>query len=487
MRIHVVLRYLGLVLVVNGVFLLISAGVSFLYDDPGFRSLLYSAFVTMLFGVFPMVFVPATASISKNEGLVIVAGGWILSCLFGTIPYILWGGEFTFSNAWFESVSGFTTTGSTILKDIEALPHGLLFWRAATHWIGGLGILLFVLSVLPAMGMASMVIYRSEMSGLAQDTFRRNARQVLRILMTIYLGLTLAETVALWLAGMNLFDAVTHSFATIATGGFSPKNASIAFYNSLTIEIIIMVFMILSGMHFGLLYATVIERKSALWKSSAVRYYLAAMAVAIALMAVITDHAPFAGFWEALRYSAFQALSVGTSTGFANADSSVWPPLAQMLLMLLALQCACVGSTSGGIKTDRIVMMGKAVRKQVRQLLHPRAVIRAWIDGKSVPEDVLAAGVLYIGVYIGVVAAGGIILTALGVDPLSAFSGAVAATGNVGPGLASVGSVGNFADIPALGKWVLSVNMLLGRLEIYGLLMLFMPVIWKAKRSPASS
>lgn len=483
MRLHIVLRYLGLVLVVNGVFLLISAGVSLMYGDPAFRALLYSALVTMLFGVFPMVFVPATASISKNEGLVIVAGGWILSCLFGAMPYILWGGEFTFSNAWFESVSGFTTTGSTILKNIEAVPHGLLFWRASTHWIGGLGILLFVLSILPAMGIASMVIYRSEMSGLAQDTFRRNARQVLRILMTIYLGLTLAETIALWLAGMNLFDAVTHSFATIATGGFSPKNASVAFYNSLTIEIIIMIFMILSGLHFGLLYATIVERKSSLWKSSAARYYIVAMAITIGCMAVITDHAPFPNFGDALRYSAFQALSVGTSTGFANADSSVWPPLAQMLLMILALQCACAGSTSGGIKTDRIVMFGKAIRKQVRQLIHPRAVIRAWIDGKSVPEGVLAAGILYIGAYVAVVAAGGIILTALGVDPLSAFSGAIAATGNVGPGLASVGSIGNFADIPALGKWVLSGNMLLGRLEIYGLLMLFMPAIWKAKRS----
>lgn len=486
MRLHVVLRYLGLVLVVNGVFLLISAGVSLVYGDPGFRALLYSALVTTLFGAFPMVFVPPTANISKNEGLVIVVGGWILSCLFGTIPYVLWGGEFTFSNAWFESVSGFTTTGSTILKNIEAVPHGLIFWRAATHWIGGLGILLFVLSVLPAMGMASMVIYRSEMSGLAQDTFRRNARQVLRILMTIYLGLTVAETVALWLAGMNLFDAVTHSFATIATGGFSPKNASIAYYNSLTIEIIVMVFMILSGMHFGLLYAFVIEGKPALWKSSAVRYYLGAMAVCIALMAIITYHAPFAGFGSALRYSAFQALSVGTSTGFANADSAIWPPLAQMLLMFLALQCACVGSTSGGIKTDRIVMFSKAVRKQVRQLLHPRAVIRAWIDGKSVADGILYEGILYIGAYMVVVIAGGSILTAIGVDPLSAFSGAVAATGNVGPGLASVGSTGNFAGIPTLGKWVLSINMLLGRLEIYGLLMLFTPVIWKAKRAASS-
>jgi len=486
MRLHVVLRYLGLVLVVNGVFLLLSAGVSLIYGDQAFRALLYSALVTTLFGVFPMVFVPPTGNITKNEGLVIVAGGWILSCLFGTIPYVLWGGEFTFTNAWFESVSGFTTTGSTILKDIEAVPHGLLFWRAATHWIGGLGILLFVLSVLPAMGMASMVIYRSEMSGLAQDTFRRNARQVLRILMTIYLGLTLAETLALWLAGMNLFDAVTHSFATIATGGFSPKNASVAFYNSLTIEVIIMVFMILSGLHFGSLYATVIERKSSLWKSSAVRYYLGANIVVIGFMAIVTYHAPFGGFGESLRYSAFQALSVGTSTGFANADSSVWPPMAQMLLMFMSLQCACVGSTSGGIKTDRIVMFGKAVRKQIRQLLHPRAVIRAWIDGKSVDDNVLAAGILYIGVYLAVVAGGGIILTVIGVHPLEAFSGAVAATGNVGPGLGSVGSIGNFSGIPTFGKWVLSVNMLLGRLEIYGLLMLFMPVIWKSRRDSES-
>lgn len=483
MRPYVVLRYLGLVLLINGAFLLLSTVVSVVYGDTAFRPLLYSALVCVLFGVFPMVFVPSITRISKEEALGVVVGGWVLSCVYGMLPYLLWGGEFSLTNAWFESVSGFTTTGSSILRDIEALPNGLLFWRAATHWIGGLGIVLFMLSVVPAMGMPGTMLYRTEMSSLAQDSIRRNARNALRVLMTVYLGLTLAQTVALLIAGMSLFDAVTHSFATIATGGFSTKNASIAYYNSVGIETIVMVFMVLSGMHFGLLHAAIFEgRLKALWRSSAFRYYLAALAIAVGLTTVLTYGSAFASWPDAFRRSAFQVLSVGTSTGFANADSSVWPPLAQMILMIMTLQCACVGSTSGGIKADRLVMFGKAVRKQLKQLQHPRGIFRARIDGEGVSDDVLAAGVLYIGLYLLVVLVGGVILTLLGVDALSAFSGTIATTGNVGPGLGSVGSVGNYAGIPDSGKWVLTGTMLLGRLEIFGLIMVLLPGVEAARR-----
>lgn len=482
MRHYVILRFLGLVLVINGLVLFLSSGVSLLYGDDAFRALFFSALITVLFGVFPLVFVPTITRITKEEGLIIVVGGWLLSCLFGALPYILWGGEFNFTNAWFESVSGFTTTGSTILLNIEALPNGLLFWRSATHWLGGIGIVLFVLSVLPAMGVASMVLYRTEMSGLAQDSFRHSARRALRILAAIYVGMTVAETVALLLGGMNLFDAVTHSFATIATGGFSPKNASVAFYNSVTIELIIIVFMVLSGMHFGLLFSTLIERKATLWKSSAFRYYVSAIVLATAVVTVLTHGDSFGSWWQALRHSAFQVISVGTSTGFATADSAIWNPIAQLILMLLALQCACVGSTSGGIKVDRVVMLGKAIKRQLRLLRRPHAVLPIRIDGHGVADEVVSAGILYIGLYLVVVLIAGVVMTTLGVDMLSSFSGVVATMGNVGPGLGSVGSVGNFAHIPTPGKWVLSATMLFGRLEIYGLLMFFIPAIWESRK-----
>jgi trk system potassium uptake protein TrkH len=482
-RLYVVLRYIGLVLVVLGLFMLASAGVSLLYRDAAVLVLVYSGLVSLLFGVFPMVFVPAAPRITATEGLVIVVGGWLLSCLFGALPYILWGGQFTLTNAWFESVSGFTTTGSSILIEVETLPHGLIFWRAATHWIGGLGILMFVLSVLPAMGMAGTAIVRTEISPLAQDNFRQNVKGIVRVLLVVYGGLTLVEMVALVAVGMNLFDAVTHSFATISTGGFSSRNLSVAAYGSPAIEAVLIVFMVLSGMHFGLLFATLIGGRTRLWESSVVRYYAAAMAGGVALVALMV-HGQYGSWPDAFRFSAFQVVSVGTSTGFANADSSVWPPLAQILLMFLALQCACAGSTCGGIKADRIVLFAKGVWRQLRLLQHPRAVIPIRLDGKAVENDVLSAAVLYIGLYVLVVLTGGTLLTILGMDPLSAFSGAVATTGNVGPGLGSVGSLENFAHAPDMGKWILTGTMLLGRLEIYGFIMLGFPRIWRGAAKP---
>jgi len=481
MRPYIIFRYVGLVLLINSLFLLISVIVSALYGDTAFRPLLYCAVITALFGTFPMVFVPPTKEISNNEGLIIVVFGWLLSCLAGSLPYILWGGEFTFTNAWFESVSGYTTTGSSILANIEAVPHGLLFWRAATHWIGGMGIIMFVLAVLPSMGTAGLILYRKEMSPLAQRNFHYTAKNTLRIVMMVYVGLTLVETLALLAAGMNLFDAVSHSFATIATGGFSPKNASIAFYDSVRIEVVTIVFMVLSGVHFGLLFSTFFEKSHAVWKSPVVRYYILAMAAGIILV-TLNLHANQSVPWlHALRYSAFQITSIGTSTGFANTDSSVWPALSQILLMLFALQCACAGSTSGGIKVDRIILLGKAVAKQFRQLRHPNAIIYVWLEGRSIHDDALAMGLLYICVYLLVVFIGAMLLISLGVDALSAFSGVVATTGNVGPGLGTVGSAENFGQIPTLGKWILTFTMLIGRLEIYGLLMVFFPHVWKAK------
>ena len=247
MRPHVILRYVGLVLLLNSVFLLISGVISAVKGDSGQFPLFYSFTISVLFGAFPLIFVPSTSDISNQEGFTIVVASWLLSCMVGVLPYVLWGGEFTFTNAWFESVSGYTTTGSSILTNIEGLPAGLLFWRSATQWIGGIGIIIFVLSVLPATERAGITLYRTEMSSLAADTFHYRTKKTLKVLLYVYIALTLLETVSLLACGMNLFDAVTHSFTTIATGGFSPKNNSIAHYQSLSIEIVIMVFLRLSG------------------------------------------------------------------------------------------------------------------------------------------------------------------------------------------------------------------------------------------------
>lgn len=482
MRLHIILRYVGFVCLLNALFLLIAAGISALNGDAALRPLVYSCFVVFLFGIFPLIFVPRATFITNNEGLIIVVFSWLLSCLIGTIPYVLWGGEFSFTNAWFESVSGYTTTGSTILTNIEAVPLGLLFWRSATHWIGGMGIIVFVLAVLPYMGVTSMILYRSEISPLARDNFQYNAQKTLKIVLSVYIGLTLLEAAALLVCGMNLFDAVTHAFGTIATGGFSPRNASVAYYGSVAVETVIMVFMVLSGMHFGLLYATVFERSRSIWKSTVVRYYLAALCIGVAVSTFDLTARHLYQFAGALRYAAFQIISIGTSTGFATADSSVWPVLTQVLLMFFALQCACAGSTSGGIKTDRICIMAKAFAKQIKMLRHPRAVIAVKMDGVSIPDDILAMSLLFILAYLSVVFLASLALIALGTDPVSSFSAVIATTGNVGPGLGTVGSSGNFNHLPGLGKWILSATMLMGRLEIYGLILFFQPYIWR-KRS----
>jgi trk system potassium uptake protein TrkH len=478
-RPYVVLRYTGFILLFNATFLAISALISAFNHDAGLFPLIYSAMIATLFGAFPLIFVPSTAEITNKEGFIIVVTSWLLSCLVGVMPYVLWGGEFTLTNAWFESVSGFTTTGSSILTDVEAVPMGLLFWRASTHWIGGIGIIIFVLSVLPSVGKPGMILYRTEMSSLAMDNFRYRSKKALKVLIVVYIGLTLLETLLLFCFGMDLFDAVTNSFATIATGGFSPKNLSIAYYHSLSIECVIMIFMVLSGIHFGLLFGAVSGNIQAIWKSSIVRYYLLALLAGVIITALNVHGDYFNGWGEALRYSAFQVISIGTSTGFATTDSSIWPSLAKLLLIFFTLQCACAGSTSGGIKTDRIVIFWKAIVKRIKKIQHPSALITVKLNKMAIDDEIVETSVLYISLYLGIVFISSLLLSALGVDGVSAFSGSAAAMGNVGPGLGSVGSMGNYNLIPDTGKWILTATMLLGRLEIFGLILFFTARSWK--------
>jgi len=479
MRPHIILRYAGLILLFNAVFLFISAAISFFGQDSAFFALMYTALVCVLFGIFPLIYVPPADDISNREGLVIVVASWFISCLVGLIPYILWGGEFTFTNAWFESVSGYTTTGSTILTNVEALPPGLLFWRAATHWIGGVGIIIFALSVIPSMGRVGMILYRSEMAPLAMENFQYRTRRVLQIILFVYVGLTFMETVALLFCGMNLFDAVTHSFSTIATGGFSTKNLSVAYYNSVAVEIVMMIFMVLSGLNFGLLFIAMAGKFKSLTGSSTVRFYMGILTIGI-LAAALNLHGTFYKSWaDAFRYGSFQIITVATDTGFATTDSTIWPPFAQLLLVFFTTQGGCSGSTAGGIKIDRAVLFWHAIRKRFKKLEHPHAIVKVKIGGTIIDDDIVEASLLYTALYIGVVFFSGLLLTAMGVDIVSALSGSAATMANCGPGLGTVGSMGNFNHIPDAGKWVLSANMLLGRLEIFGLLMLFIAKPWK--------
>ncbi|MFZ7110171.1 MAG: TrkH family potassium uptake protein [Desulfatiglandales bacterium] len=475
MRLYVIFRYAALSLLLNALFLLTSAVISGLNSDTAFFPLFYSFLIALLLGLFPLCYIPPQPTVSHKEGLLIVVYSWILSCLIGLTPYIMWGGEFTFTNAWFESVSGYTTTGSTILKDIEGLPMGLLFWRSATHWIGGIGIIIFALAVLPPMGISGMVLYRSEVSGQALNDFHYTARRSMQILLMVYVGLTVSETISLILCGLDVFDAITTAFGTVATGGFSPRNGSIAHYQNLGVEIVVIVFMILSGIHFGLLFAAFRGNAAGLRKSPVVRFYLSSLLAGILLTTWNIHGANYQSWMDCLRYAAFQVISIGTSTGFATADSSIWPPMAHFVIIYFTLQCACAGSTSGGIKVDRIVLFLKSIARRIRQTKHPKAVFAIRLGDNPISDGNVDLSLLFISLYMAVIFLSSVALSALGVDTLEAFTGSAAVMGNVGPGLGNVGSVGTFGDIPAMGKWILSITMLFGRLEIYGLLVCLIP------------
>jgi len=479
MRWFIVIRTVGMVLLFNAAFMAISAGISIYNHDSGFIPLLLSMLIAVVLALFPLVFVPYNAEISNKEGYAIVVLSWLVSCLVGTLPYLLWGGEFTLVNAWYEVVSGYTTTGSSILNDVEALPPSLLFWRASTHFIGGIGIVLFALVVMPAFGKIKTALSRIELSALAKDNFKYQTRKAIKVIVIVYIGLTIAETVLLKWAGMTWLDSVCNAFSTIATGGLSTKNLSIAYYNSPTIEIIIMFFMFVSGLHFGLIWGTLMFRKGNLFKSAVASYYFFSMIIGIALVTISIKGPVYDTWLDALRYASFQVLSVGTSTGYATADSSVWPPFAMLVMIFFILQCACSGSTSGGIKADRVVIFFKTLKRQVVKLQHPNAVIPVKVRKFIVDEELVSGTILFIALYVFVVFISTLLLTAMGVDIMSSFSASAACMGNVGPGFGIVGSMTNYSSIPDLGKWLLSIVMLLGRMEIYGLLLLFLMKSWK--------
>lgn len=479
MRKEIVVRHIGLVLIFNAIFLLISFLISLFLAETSTVALLYSSLIALVFGFFPLIYVKPTNYLSILEGTSIVVFGWIATCLVGSLPYILWGGEFTAINAWFESVSGFTTTGSTIINDIEALPKGLLFWRSSTHWLGGIGIILFTILILPGSNTSRFVLLNTEMSALAKTNFKYKAIEILRILVYVYLGLTIFETILLMFAGMNFFDAINHSFATIATGGFSTKNLSIAYYNSVSIEVIIMVFMILSGVHFGLTFNTILGKKNNIFRSSIFKAYITFLFAGIILVALKLYYDGMYSWWESLRYASFQVISLGTTTGFATIDTANWPSFTQIVLIYFTIQCAMIGSTSGGLKFDRIFLFFKSIKKQIKLIQHPRAIFSLKIDGNVIDEKTELHTMIFIIFYLGIILITTLLLTFLNVDLFTAFSSSAATIGNVGPGFANVSSLGNFSQIPDMGKFILSLNMLLGRLEIFGIISLFFIKSWR--------
>ncbi|MBO5732060.1 MAG: TrkH family potassium uptake protein [Alistipes sp.] len=481
MRVHVVIRYIGSILLFIATFMLASAGVSMLNDyDSAFYPLLLSSFMTALLGIFPMIFVERVDEIKSKEGYVIVVGSWLVACIVGMFPYLIWGGEFTLINAWFESVSGFTTTGASILNDIEFLPHGLLFWRASSAWIGGIGVVMFALVVLPSMGRSRQMLYNVELSAIAKDNFHYRSKVIIRILSSVYIGITIVTTLLLKYSGMGWFDAVTHAMSACSTCGFSTKNASVAFFDSPLIETILMVAMVIASIHFGILYATITRRRNNIFRSEVVRSYIGMLsAISLFIALSLYSNGTYDSLAESLRHAAFQVVSVTTTSGFATADTNTWTSLAIVLLVFCSVVCGCAGSTSGGMKVDRVIMAFKVIRNRMKVQQHPNAIIRTKIDGTVQDDSVLSLVMSFIVAYIALVLIGTILYTTFGTDLLTGFTASIACISNVGPGFGEVGSMNNFSTLPAVLKFGSTVLMLVGRLEIFGFIQLFFINSWK--------
>lgn len=472
MNVKAISTNVGKALLVSALFMFISMLVSiFNGHDSAFGPLTISFIITLIVGAFPFIFVKKATPLTLMEGFITIVVSWILSFIFGMLPYVLWGGEFTLINAWFESVSGYTTTGATILNDIEALPKSLLFWRSSTHYIGGLGVVVFLLLVMPDASPYRLRLTNMELSSLSKEGYRYKSSKVVAIITLVYVGLTIASTLSLWAAGMPFFDAINHGFSVAATGGFSTRNLSVGAFDSDVINIITIFFMAISAMHFGLIYAAFATRSLKPFNSIVVKFYLGLIVVCSAVtMISLLASGGYESWGRAAIDSLFTVVSYMTTTGFAICDNSAWPWLACIVLLFVSFHCGCSGSTTGGIKVDRLVVSYKAMANELKHRLHPLSVSQVRIDGHLVPDESVKSVLLYIVIYILVILSSIVAVALCGVDGTEAVSGVIASVGSVGPGLGAVSALENYSLQPSMVKFIYSFDMFLGRVEIYPVL-----------------
>ena len=463
---------IGKALLVSALFMFLSLIVSIMNGrDAAFGPLLISFIITLITGGFPFIFVKGQQLLSLKDGFLTIILSWLLSFVFGMLPYVLYGGEFTLINAWFESVSGFTTTGSTILNDIEALPRSLLFWRSSTHYIGGLGVVVFLLLVIPDASPYRLKLTNMEMSSLSKEGYRYKSSKVVWVITVVYAGLTLATFLSLWAAGMPLFDAVNHAFSIAATGGFSTRNLSVGAFGSDLINMIVLFYMAVCAMHFGLIYAVFATRSLKPMKNSVVAYYFGSIVVmSLIIMFSLISEGGYDSWGRAFMDSSFTVVSYMSTAGFAICDNSVWPWLAGVVLLFASFQCGCAGSTTGGIKVDRIIIAFKAIGNEIRKRLHPTSVSHARMSGQHLADSTVHSVLMYIVVYFLVIFVSIIAVMMCGCDATEAVSGVIASVGSVGPGLGELGSLDNYSLQPVLAKFIFTVDMFMGRVEIYPVL-----------------
>ncbi|MDR1437120.1 MAG: TrkH family potassium uptake protein [Candidatus Symbiothrix sp.] len=476
-----IFRVTGFILVLESLFIFLSAAVSYSFRGPDLPALLLSAFITLFCGLslsLPFGFRKVNI-IGKREGYLSVALSWIAFALFGSFPFFFSGEIPSFTNAFFESASGITTTGASILTGIDSISGGLLFWRSILQWLGGMGIIVFSLALLPLLGGGASQLFDAESTGLTHDKFRPRVTQMAKRLWAIYLFLTALLIVLLYLGPMNLYDAVCHSFTTISTGGFSTRQQSIAYWNSGYLETILMVFMITGALNFSLLYFLINGSFRKFFKDEELRWFL--LIILIAALIVGSDlvlHENY-GLLASFRSSLFQVISVITTTGFSTADFSLWGPFHLFIFLFLMVVCGCAGSTSGGLKTIRAVVLAKNTVCEFKRLIHPRAIIPVRLNGFALDFRTVQRLLAFAFLYIIIIFAGWGILSLTGMPFDEALSASVSALGNVGPGFGSISASGSYALIPGPAKWFLSFLMIAGRLEIFTILILFTPAFWK--------
>ncbi len=479
MNIRMVLRILGYVLGAEAVLMLLPLLVCLIYGENPFPFLVCILGLGICAGLLRLI-KPRSRSLFAREGFLAVSLAWILVSLAGAVPFVLDGAIPSYVDALFETVSGFTTTGASVLRDVEALPCGLLFWRSFTHWIGGMGVLVFIMAVLPMAGDRSMHLMRAEVPGPSVGKLVPRVRHTALLLYAIYLALTILEVGFLLAGGMPLFDSLVHAFGTAGTGGFSIKNASIAAYNSPYLEGVIGVFMLLFGVNFNLYFLLLMRDFKQVLKSEELRIYLLIVAGSVGMITL--NILPTAGGAEtAFREAFFQVSSIITTTGYATADYTTWPTFSQTVLFLLMVTGACGGSTGGGLKVSRLIILVKKCGRELIRLVHPRAVGAVRLDGKAVDNQTSHDVGIFFITYMGIIGGMTLLVSLDGFDFTTTISAVAACMGNIGPGLGTVGPSGNFMDFSVLSKLLLSVTMLLGRLEIFPLLLTLTPVIYRKK------
>ncbi|MCF6296776.1 MAG: TrkH family potassium uptake protein [Flavobacteriaceae bacterium] len=498
LNIKIILQMMGILLLFNGAFMLFSALISWYFKDGAFHGILYAGIITIIIGgLLQFITKNFEKQIKKREGYLIVTLGWTVLSLSGTLPYIFTNEIPSFTNAFFETMSGYTTTGASILNNIEAMPKSILFWRSTTHWIGGMGIIVLAIAILPLLGIGGMQMFAAEAPGPSSDKLHPRITDTAKRLWFIYMGLTFAQAILLKIAGMGYFDAINHAMSTLSTGGFSTKNTNIAYWNNQPlIQYIIIVFMFIAGTNFVLSYFAVKGKFSKFLHDEEFKYYTFAIVLLtlistllvfyyaevskLATQIQVIAHPMVLGELESsFRHSLFQILAIITTTGFVSADFTIWSPFLTLLFFILMFMGASAGSTAGGVKIVRHIIMIKNGFLEFKRTIHPNAIIPVRYNSKSVTRDIVFNIMAFFILYLIIFAVGASVFSFLGLDFISSVGASASSLGNVGPAFGALSPVNNYDILPPFGKWWSAILMLLGRLELFTVLIVFTPYFWK--------